>query len=99
MAYYDLPGTCEPKLDLAKLEESIVKKVNGKIVSARTIQVGDYPAAEYEIILADKPKFSGSGRMILVGRRVYELAMVYYTGDPNPDVRDAFFNSFTLQTD
>lgn len=97
ICYYDLPGTSEPKLDLADLEDAIVKKVNGQIVSARTIQVDNYPAAEYEIVLANKPKFSGTGRTILVGHRVYELAMVYYTGDPNPDVRDAFFKSFTLQ--
>jgi hypothetical protein len=96
LGYYDRRQTEDPKVVLAEIEEGMVKKFNGKIVSYKTIEVDNYPATEYEFTLGNQPGRSGKVRLILTGQRVYELVVIFLTAQPHPDVCDAFFNSFSL---
>lgn len=98
VTYYDVPRVADPKMLLAKLEQAIVTSQDGKIVSYHPFQVGNYPATEFEFVAGGKANFSSKVRLIAVGQRAYALGVIFLTGHPpNPDERDAFFNSFTLQ--
>jgi hypothetical protein len=95
VAYYDRQPTEDLKSAIAKIEEGMLKKFNGRVVSHEEMEVDNYPATEFEITLDDQ--LSSKIRLILTGQRAYELTVVFLTAQPHPDVCEAFFNSFSLQ--
>jgi hypothetical protein len=99
VSYFDLLRTDnDPKLLLANVEKNIItKEQNPKIVFYKSFQMGNHPATEFEFAGGRHPNFSSRIRLILVGQRVYTLTTVFVTTDPNPDERNAFFDSFSLQ--
>lgn len=94
--YYDLSRVDDSKMALAKLEEGMVKAHNGKIVSYKPIQFDNHSGTEFEFTFGDIPDFSSRVRLISNGLRIYAVVAVFHPSHPNPDERDAFFNSFTL---
>lgn len=95
--YYDLSRMDDPKMVLARMEQAMVKKHNGKIMSYKPIQFSNLSGTEFEFTFGDKPDLSSTVRLISDGLRIYILLAVFHTSHPNPNERDAFFNSFTLQ--
>jgi hypothetical protein len=96
VVYYDIPNVNDPKMMLARVEQSIVTGENAKITSYKAMQVGDHYATQFEIIPGGNPNLSGTVRLIAVGQRIYMLMATYFTGHPNADERDAFLDSFAL---
>jgi hypothetical protein len=96
LGYYDWQQTEDPKVVLAEIEEGMVKKFNGKIVSYKAMEVDNQPATEYEFTLGNTPGHSSKVRLILTRERVYELVVIFLTAQPHPDAYEAFFNSFSL---
>jgi hypothetical protein len=97
VGYYDLPRLNEPKMMLARVEQSIVTGESAKIVSYKAMQAGGHYATQFEIVPGNHPNLSAKVRLIAVGQRVYMLMATYFAAQPNPDETDAFFNSFTMQ--
>lgn len=98
VTYYDVPRVTDPKMLLAKLEQAMVSNDNGKIASYHPLQVGNYPATEFEYVAGGKANYSGKVRLIAVGQRAYALSVLFITvNPPKQEESDAFFNSFTLQ--
>ncbi|HXB59990.1 MAG TPA: hypothetical protein VNU95_10515 [Candidatus Acidoferrales bacterium] len=95
--YYDLSRVDDPKMVLARMEESMVKRHNAKITSYKPIQVDNHSGTEFEFVFGDKPELSSTVRLISDGLRVYILLAIFQTAHPNPEERDAFFNSFAMQ--
>ena len=69
---------------------------NGKIVNQQETKFQNYPAREFEFQQGEKADYSGKVRLILVGRRIYNLVTVYLTANPHPSERAKFFDSFAL---
>lgn len=95
--YYDLTRVDDPKLVLARMEDGMIKKHNGKINSYKAMQWNGQPATEFEFTFGDLPNFSSTVRLMSDGLRVYVLMAIYATGQPPVAEREAFFNSFSLQ--
>lgn len=95
--YYDVSRVDDPKMMLARMEESMVKKHNATISSYKPIQVDNHSGTEFEFVFGDHPDLSSRVRLISAGQRIYVLLTVFPTAHPNPNERDAFFSSFTMQ--
>jgi hypothetical protein len=96
VTYFDVPQGKDPKLLFTSIEQAIVAHQNGKVVSYRLFQMENNPATEFEFVGAPT-NFSGDVRLTSVRQRIYAFDALFLTGrPPNPDERDAFFNSFSL---
>jgi hypothetical protein len=96
VAYYDVPKISDPQLFLGKLEALLVGP-EAKVVFFKRLQIGNYPATEFEFVAGGKANYSVRARIILVDQRAYALTVTFLTSEPHPDERNAFFESFSLQ--
>jgi tetrahydromethanopterin S-methyltransferase subunit B len=74
-----------------------VAEANGNILSEQKTTFGDYPAREFEYKAGGKANYSAKVKYVMIGQRVYSLMAVFMTGNPYPEDRTTFFNSFRLQ--
>ena len=82
---------------LGKSESIVVAEANGQILSEQKTTFGSYPAREFEYKAGGKANYSVKVEYIMIGQRVYSLMAVFMTGNPYPEDRTTFFNSFRLQ--
>ena len=82
---------------LDKSESIVVAEANGKILSEQKTTFGSYPAREFEYKAGGKANYSVKVKYVIIGQRVYSLMAVFMTGNPYPEDRTTFFNSFRLQ--
>ena len=82
---------------LEKSESLVVAEVKGKILSERETTFGSNPAREFEYKAGGKANYSVKVKYVMVGQRIYSLMAVFMTGNPYPQDRATFFNSFQLQ--
>jgi hypothetical protein len=68
----------------------------GAIVTQQTMKFKGYPAREFEFKPGGKANYSGRVRLILVGRRIYSLVVIFLTANPHPEERTKFFESFSV---
>jgi tetrahydromethanopterin S-methyltransferase subunit B len=82
---------------LDKSESMVVAEANGNILSEQKTTFGSYPAREFEYKAGGKANYSVKVKYVMIGQRVYSLMAVFMTGNPYPEDRTTFFNSFRLQ--
>jgi hypothetical protein len=88
------PGVIEKRLDGSR--DTSVKKVNGKILSERRIQLqGKHPGREVVASLPDTGRVLRS-RFYLVGSRAYLLTVIGEDRDIRSPTANRFFESLTL---
>jgi hypothetical protein len=93
--YGDLPPT--GSFDLDKGVEGFVSGVSGTLVSKKEIAVDGNPGREFECSITKPVTGSASGRVILAGRRVYQvIAMGKGCNLNSPNVQK-FVSSFKLE--
>jgi len=80
-----------------KSESIVVAEANGNILSEQKTTFGSYPAIEFEYKAGGKANYSVKVEYVMIGQRVYSLMAVFMTGNPYPEDRTTFFNSFRLQ--
>jgi len=96
--YNDFP----PRLNLSNPEPlfdggqaSAIGKT-GIVITQRSMRFKGYPAREFEFKAGGKANYSGRVRLILVGRRLYNLVTIFLTENPHVSDREKFFDSFSL---
>jgi hypothetical protein len=96
--YNDIP----PKLNLSNPEplfdggQSATIGETGAITTQRSMKFKGYPAREFEFKAGGKANYSGKVRLILVGRRLYNLVTVFLTENPHASDAEKFFDSFSI---
>jgi len=94
--YGDYPKGLEklkPEQQFDICQSGVAGKV-GKIVYQKDLKFGDYPARDFEFVAGGKANYSGRIRLILTGERLYQIVVIFLTGNPHPTDGDIFLNSF-----
>jgi len=96
--YNDFP----PRLDLSDPErvfdqgmDSALGKT-GTVITQRSMRCKGYPAREFEFKAGGDANYVGRIRLILVGRRLYNIETIFLTGNPHESDCQKFFDSFSL---
>ena len=99
--YADIPPAADLKNPTYLFDRAQAMEANqngsGKIVFQQEIKLENYSGREFEFAAGGKANYSGRVRILLVGRRLYVLTVVFLTRNPHPEDRANFFNSFKLQ--
>ncbi|HEY4415876.1 MAG TPA: hypothetical protein VGO57_09305 [Verrucomicrobiae bacterium] len=95
VSYCDFPKTADAKKVYDEVQTITVGK-EAKLVSQKDLTFENYPAREFEFNRGGKANYTAHTLMIMVGQRLYTLAVISLTADQHPDERDAFFNSFSV---
>jgi len=78
-------------------ESLLVNEVEGKVLFEHETTFENFPSREFGYKAGGKANYSLRVKYIMVGRRVYSVIAVFHAGNPYPEDRETFFNSFHLQ--
>jgi hypothetical protein len=89
----------DPQAFLKQTQSLMVSEHKGKIAFEQELQLQNFPAREFEYAAGGKANYSVRMKLILAGKRVYEIYVVFLTTSPYPEERTTFFNSFKIIPD
>jgi hypothetical protein len=82
---------------LEAYESLVVNQAEGKVLFEHETTFENFPSREFEYKAGGKANYSVRVKCIMVGQRVYSVMAVFLAGNPYPEDRETFFNSFRLQ--
>src|SRR5215472_14829373 len=95
-SYLDYPSTPEPNAAFDTTRDGSIRAVQGRIVAERMLTIGENPAREFQAELPSHDVIDE--RYVLVGQRLFMLAVVSKAGTRNTSDIDKFFNSLQVAT-
>jgi hypothetical protein len=90
-SYIDYPSTPDSGTAFDAIRDGSIRAVRGRLVSERTINVGDNPAREFQAELPSHDVIDE--RYVLAGQRLFMLVVVSKAGARNANDIDKFFTS------
>lgn len=85
----------DPEALFDRIQNSVVDKT-ARLISHKSLELQGYPVREFEYVEVAEPDDSKKVRLILVGRRLYQILAIFPSNDPHSEVRERFFDSFLI---
>jgi len=95
-SYIDYPSTPEPNAAFDATRDRSIRAVQGRIVSERTLTMGENPARQFQAELPSHDVIDE--RYVLAGQRLFLLVVVSKAGTRNTGDVAKFFNSLQVTT-
>lgn len=98
VAYVDLStaGTNASSKKIFDIYEKGIVTDIGKITGQKDSDFQGNPGRQFDFIAGGKANYSGKIRMILAHRRLYQIEVIFLTGNPHAFDFNLFLSSFSL---